>query len=194
MDEIRILGIVGSQRRESSNRLALLAVQELLPAGVALELLELHHIPYFEARRAGLPPPAVMAFKRRVAAADAILFATPECNHGVPGGLHSAINWVARTPGESAWQGKPAAVISAAAGNLVRSRAQARLKLLLGELNVRTIDHPGAVTGDDERAFGGAWPLVHGPARQFLRELVAALVGQVRSDWLASDCTLKERA
>jgi chromate reductase len=194
MDEIRILGIVGSQRRQSSNRLALLAAQELLPVGVAMDLIELHGIPYFEAGREGLAPPAVVAFRRRVEAADAILFATPECNHAVPGGLHSAIAWVARPPGQSAWQGKPAAVISAATGCLLRSRAQARLKLLLGELDMLTIDHPGALPGNDEHAFGGAWPLGRAPAQQFQREILAALVGQVRSNWAASDFILKERA
>lgn len=194
MDEIRILGIVGSQRRESSNRLALLAAQELLPVGVALELIELHGIPYFEPRRERLPPPPVIAFRRRVEAADAILFATPECNHAVPGGLHSAISWMAGPSGESAWQGKPAAVISAASGCLLRSRAQARLKLLLGELNMLAVDHPAALPGNDERAFGGAWPLVRAPAQQFLRELLDALVGQVRINWAASGFTLRERA
>lgn len=194
MGEIRLLGIVGSQRRESSNRLALLAVQELLPAGVDMELLDLHGIPYFEARRAGLPPPAVIAFRRWVEVADAILFATPECNHAVPGGLHSAITWVAHAPGESAWQGKPVAVISAVAGNLVHSRARARLQRLLGELNMHPVDHPAGVLGNGERPFVGAGQLAHGPTRQFLRELVAALVGQVRSNWAASGFTLKERA
>ena len=194
MGEIRILGIVGSQRRESSNRLALITAQELLPAGVDMELLELHGIPYFEPRRQGLPPPAVVAFRRRVEVADAILFATPECNHAVPGGLHSAIAWVARTPGESAWEGKPAAVISAVSGNLVYSRAQARLQLLLGEMNMYTVDHPGVVLDNGERSFAGAGELARGPARQFLRELVSALVGQVRSNWSASAFTRKERA
>lgn len=194
MDEIMILGIVGSQRRESSNRRALLTAQELLPAGVVLDLLELHGIPYFEAGREVLPPPAVVAFRRRVEAADAILFATPECNHAVPGALHSAIAWVARPAGESAWLGKPAAVISANGGNLVRSRAQARLKLLLGELAMLAVDHPGAVSGNDERAFGGTWPLAHASARQFLRELLVVLVEQVRSNWAPSGFILKERA
>jgi chromate reductase, NAD(P)H dehydrogenase (quinone) len=194
MGEIRILGIVGSQRRESSNRRALLTAQELLPIGVGMELLELHGIPYFEARRETQPPPAVVAFRRRVETADAVIFATPECNHALPGGLRSAIAWVSGPAGGSVWLGKPAAVISANAGNLVRSRAQARLKLLLGELKMLAVDHPGALPGNDERAFGGTWPLAQAPARQFLRELLVALVGQVLSQWAASSFNFKERA
>lgn len=194
MGEIRILGIVGSQRRESSNRLALLAARELLPAGTVLELAELDGIPYFEARRERPPPPAVVTFRQRVAVADAILFATPECNHAVPGGLQSAIDWAARPHGASAWQGKPAAVISAVNGSLVRSRAQARLQARLDELQMLAVDHPWGVHGGFEPAAGGIGALAHVTTRQFLRDLLAALVGQVRRNWAADGFPMKERA
>lgn len=194
MDMIKILGIVGSQRRESCNRQALLTAQELVPAGATMELVELHGIPYFEARREWLPPLAVVAFRRRIVAADAILFATPECNHAVPGGLQSAIDWAARPHGESAWQGKPAAVISAAAGALVRSRAQARLQGLLGDLQMHAVDHPGCEGGKGAGLVAAEGPLAHGATRQFLRELLAALVGQVRDKRAINSFTFKELA
>lgn len=194
MDVIKILGIVGSQRRESCNRQALLAAQELLPAGTAMELVELHGIPYFEAQRESAPPLAVVALRRRVVAADAVLFATPECNHAVPGGLQSAIDWASRPRGESAWHGKPAAVISAAAGALLRSRAQARLQLLLGELNMLAVDHPACRGGTGAWHAGAEGPLAYGPTRQFLRELLAALVGRVRDNRAINSFTFKELA
>jgi len=92
MGEIEILGIVGSQRKHSYNRFALRAMQEPVPPGAVLQLIELHGIPYFEATRELMLPLAVLEFRKRVLASDAILFATPECNHSVPGGLKSAID------------------------------------------------------------------------------------------------------
>jgi hypothetical protein len=77
---------------------------------------------------------------------------------------------------------------------LVRSRAQARLQLQLGELNMLTVDHPRFVFGDGERHFGAPGQLAHEPTRQFLRELLAALVERVRVNWAASGFALKERA
>ena len=140
MGEIKILGIVGSQRKHSYNRFALRAMQELVPPGAVLQLIELHGIPYFEARRELMPPLAVLEFRKRVLASDAILFATPECNHSVPGGLKSAIDWAARPAGESAWLGKPAAVISASAGGLRTGRAHHHLRQILDKLRMPTVE------------------------------------------------------
>lgn len=123
MDETRILGIVGSLRKDSYNRLALKAAQELLPAGVLLSLFELHGIPVFDQDDEMALPASVLEFKRQILAADAILFATPEYNYSLPGGLKNAIDWASRPYGESAWLGKPAAVMGASAGRLGSARA-----------------------------------------------------------------------
>lgn len=78
MDEIKILGIVGSLRKDSYNRFALKTAQELVPDGAVLDLIELHGIPVFNQDNERAPPATVLEFKRRILAADAILFATPD--------------------------------------------------------------------------------------------------------------------
>ena len=78
MDEIIILGIVGSLRKDAYNRFALKAAQELVPDGAVLSLVELHGIPVFDQDSEMAMPAAVLEFKQRILAADAILFATPE--------------------------------------------------------------------------------------------------------------------
>jgi len=92
MNEIKILGIVGSLRKDSYNHFALKAAQELLPEGVLLELIDLHAIPVFNQDDEMAMPAAVLEFKRRILAADAILFATPEYNYSIPGALKNAID------------------------------------------------------------------------------------------------------
>lgn len=93
MDQIEILGIVGSLRKDSYNRLALRAAQELLPQEAALNLIELHGIPVYDQDTEMAMPAPVLEFKRRILAADAILFATPEYNYSVAGVLKNAIDW-----------------------------------------------------------------------------------------------------
>ena len=179
MGEIQILGIVGSQRKDSYNRLALKAAQELVPRNACIELIDLAGIPFFDHRCEHQPPLAVIEFKRRILAADAILFATPECNHAVPGGLQSAIHWAAGPEGQNVWPGKPAAVISASSGSLITARAQKCLQQMLGKLDMPTVEHSGLLSGHAEARFSPQGRLIDEPARLFLQRLVVALVSLV---------------
>jgi chromate reductase len=194
MNGIRILGIVGSQRKDSCNRLALRAAQQLVPADAVIELIELDGIPFFEAQRECLPPPAVIEFRRRIAQADAVLFATPECNHAVPGGLKSAIDWSARPRGQNVWRGKPAAVISACDGRLINARAQAHLRQALHRLQSPTVSQPWTGGGNGERHFDRLGNLNDAASRRFIEQLLAALVGLVRANWAIRGFTDRESA
>jgi chromate reductase, NAD(P)H dehydrogenase (quinone) len=93
---ITILGIAGSLRKGSYNRMALQAAQSLVPEGAQIEIFDLHGIPPFNQDEEKAPPAVVTEFKNRIRAADAVLFATPEYNYGVPGVLKNAIDWASR--------------------------------------------------------------------------------------------------
>jgi chromate reductase len=86
LDKINIPGIVGSLRKASCNHFMLKAVQELVPDGAALDLLMLQGIPAFDQDDEITPPAAVPELKRRILAADVILFVTPEYNYSLLGG------------------------------------------------------------------------------------------------------------
>ena len=94
---VRVLGISGSLRKGSFNTAALHAAQELLPEGMMLEIADISQIPLYndDVRQAGYPPP-VQTFREQIAAADALLFATPEYNFSVSGVLKNAIDWGSR--------------------------------------------------------------------------------------------------
>src|SRR5439155_18136569 len=96
---VRILGIAGSLRRASYNRAALRAATQLVPAGVTLDIFELDGIPGFNQDEEHNPPAKVVACKRRIREADAILIVTPEYNYSVPGVLKNAIDWASRPYG-----------------------------------------------------------------------------------------------
>jgi len=129
VDEIRILGIAGSLRRASYNRGLIRAAMEGAPAGSVIDVFELGPIPLYnqDVEDAG-EPEAVVALKAAIAAADALLVATPEYNHGIPGVLKNAIDWASRPRVTSPLRDKSVAVLGASPGRGSTARAQAQLR------------------------------------------------------------------
>lgn len=176
MDKLNILGIIGSLRKDSYNHFALKAAQDLLPENVALELVDLHGIPVFNQDDEVAPPAAVIEFKQKILAADAILFATPEYNYSLPGGLKNAIDWASRPYGQSAWQGKPAAILGVSSGNFGTARAQYDLRKILVALNMPVVIQPEIMIGNAAQRFDQDGKLNDEPTRKLIRKLLSALV------------------
>ena len=181
MNQIIILGIVGSLRKGSYNHLALKAAQKLVPEGAVLNLVELHGIPVYDQDTEMAMPAAVLEFKRRILEADAILFATPEYNYSVSGVLKNAIDWASRPYGESAWTGKPAAMMGASTGNLGSARAQYHLRQILVTLEMPTVNQPEVMICNAAQWFDPNGRLTDAPTRKHIQELLAALVRLARS-------------
>ncbi len=155
---MKVLAISGSLRRDSHNTALLRAVAERTPAGVELELWDgLKAVPpYDEDDDVELAPAAVTALRSAVAGADAVLFATPEYNHSVPGSLKNAIDWVSRPLADNPLRNKPVAVVGASTGIFGAVWAQAELRKVLGALGARVLDRELAVGQAAERIAGGS--------------------------------------
>jgi chromate reductase len=149
---MRVLGISGSLRRDSHNTELLRAAATLLPSGVEFELYDgLRDIPpYDEDARDTGEAAAVTHLKERIAAADAVLFATPEYNHSIPGQLKNAMDWVSRPLADTPLKGKPVAVIGASTGMFGAVWAQAELRKVLGAIGAKVIDRELPVPMADE--------------------------------------------
>jgi chromate reductase len=148
---MRILGISGSLRRDSHNTELLRAAATLLPSGVEFELYDgLRDIPPYDEDHDQAGDAAVRRLKERIAAADAVLFATPEYNHSIPGHLKNALDWVSRPLAETPLKGKPVAVIGASTGMFGAVWAQAELRKVLGAIGARVIDRELPVPMADE--------------------------------------------
>src|SRR5450432_3235963 len=148
-----ILGIPGSLRKGSYNLGALRAAQQLLPEGVGLEIFDLHGIPPFNQDEESQPPARVTLFKSKIEDAGAILFATPEYNYSVPGVLKNAIDWASRPYGDSAWRGKPVAVMGASIGAFGSARAQYHLRQCFVYLDMLPVNHPEVMIPHAGQAF-----------------------------------------
>lgn len=173
---MKVLGISGSLRRDSHNTGLLRAASELLPPAAELVLYDgLGEIPpYSEDSEAAAPAP-VVELKAAIADADAVLFATPEYNHSIPGQLKNAIDWVSRPVLGNPFWGKPVAVVGASTGTFGAVWAQAELRKVVGSLHARVLDVEVPVAYAHE-AFGSDGSLIDETVAEAVREVLAELV------------------
>jgi chromate reductase, NAD(P)H dehydrogenase (quinone) len=177
---VRVLGIAGSLRRESYNRAALRAATQLVPDGATIDIFELDGIPGFNQDEEQNPPVKVVNLKRRIREADAILIVTPEYNYSVPGLLKNAIDWASRPYGDSAWNGKPAAIMGASIGAIGTARAQYHLRQMFVFLNMYPINLPEVMIGNASERFDAKGNLTDDATKEFIRQLLQNLVDWTR--------------
>jgi chromate reductase, NAD(P)H dehydrogenase (quinone) len=182
---VRILAFAGSLRRGSFNRAALRAAEGLLPPGASLEIFDLEGIPAYNQDHEQEMPARVREFKERIRAADAILIATPEYNYSVP---KNAIDWASRPYGDSAWNGKPVAILGASPGMLGTARAQYHLRQMFIFLNMYPLNQPEIMIANAAERFDEQGNLNHEPTRAIIRKQLAAL-----ADWTRQLASARSR-
>jgi chromate reductase len=181
---MKVLGISGSLRDDSFNRKLLANAAEVLPDDVTLEIWDgLKAVPPFDEDDEQLHPEGVVRLRDALADADALLIATPEYNHSIPGQLKNAIDWASRPFDYTVLRGKPTAVIGASTGAFGAVWAQAELRKVLRAAGARVVEAelPLSFAG---RRFDPEGRLVDEDVREQLREVVATLVAEARVDQL----------
>lgn len=178
---ITILGVAGSLRENSYNRLLLKGAPQLLPSSTRLEIFEIDKIPlYNQDVEATAFPEEVKAFKRKIEASDALLISTPEYNHSYPGVLKNAIDWASRPYGHNSFDGKPTAVMSASPGLFGGIAAQDQLKQVLLALNTRLVTQPAVIVSSAQEKIDHEGNILDPNTKQFMLQLIANLVSLVR--------------
>jgi chromate reductase len=177
---IRVAALCGSLRKASYNRMALHAAMQLAPEGVSIEEAEIGLLPLYNAdlHPAGLPA-VVQQLCDRIAAADALLFVTPEYNYSIPAPLKNAIDWASRAAPQP-FAGKPAAMMGASIGLLGTVRAQLHLRHSMVFLNMLPINKPEVMIAQAASKFDGAGKLTDEIARGLIRDLLTALAAWTR--------------
>lgn len=177
-NQLVILGLCGSLRKDSFNRNALRAAQQLVPDGVRLDAADIQGLPGFNQDDEGNPPSKVVELKKQIRAADAILFVTPEYNYSVPGVLKNAIDWASRPYGDSAWSGKPVAIMGASIGAMGTARAQYHLRQIFVFLNMYAVNQPEVMISNAQKRFDQDGNLTDEKSRELIGQLLQAL-----ADW-----------
>ncbi len=187
---LTILGITGSLRKGSYNRAALRAAQSLAPEGAKVDIFDLDGIPPFDQDQETRPPQKVVELKARIRAADAILFATPEYNYSIPGVLKNAIDWASRPYGDSAWDGKPAAIMGASPAMTGTARAQYHLRQVFVFLNLHPLNRPEVMIAQADKRFDEQGNLTDETTKEHIRKLLHALVAGTRQLQAAKQSTM----
>lgn len=168
MAQTRIAVIVGSLRRDSLNRKLADGLAKLAPADFTLTQLRIDDLPLYDQDDDARQADAVQRLKSEIAAAQGLIFATPEYNRSIPGVLKNAIDHASRPYGQSAWRGKPAGIVGISPGPLGTAMAQQHLRNVLSALDVPTVGQPEVYIHAKEGVFEASGELSES-TRKFLQ-------------------------
>ena len=166
--------IVGSLRKDSLNRRVAEALIAEAPTGLTFKFVEIGGLPFFNQDLEAAPPAQWTRFRDEVQSADAVLFVTPEYNRSVPGVLKNAIDVGSRPYGQSVFNAKPAAVISASMGGIGGFGANHHLRQSLMFLNMPTLQQPEAYIGAAHTLFDAEGKLTNEGTKKFLATFAQA--------------------
>jgi chromate reductase, NAD(P)H dehydrogenase (quinone) len=165
---------VGSLRKASFTRKVALAMAKIAPPSMTLSLVEIGHLGPYNQDLDATPPAEWVALKDRIKRADAVLFATPEYNRSVPGFLKNAIDIASRPYGASAWDRKPAAIVSVSPGAIGGFGANHHLRQSLVFLNMPTMTQPEAYVGNAASLVDDRGEFANPSTGEFLGKFLAA--------------------
>lgn len=174
-----VVVLVGSLRKDSLNRKAARAIAALAPASLNLEIVEIGQLPFYNQDLDKTPPPPWTAFRDRVRAADAVLFATPEYNRSVPGVLKNAIDVGSRPYGSSVWSGKPAAIVSVSPGPIGGFGANHHLRQSLVFLDMPAMQQPEAYIGNASTLFDDQGNITNDDRRTLLQNFASTFAAWI---------------
>ena len=169
----KIAVIIGSMRKESFNRKVAKTLMLLAPSTLEMEIVEIGQLPMYNQDDDDNPPPTYVEFREKIKQFDGVLFCTPEYNRSVPAVLKNAIDVGSRPYGQSAWSGKPCAIVSVSPGALAGFGANHHLRQSLVFLNMPAMQQPEAYLGNIGGQFDGD-QLNNDSTRGFLQKFVDA--------------------
>ncbi|MGY6548665.1 MAG: NADPH-dependent FMN reductase [Roseinatronobacter sp.] len=172
MSELTLLGLCGALRRDSFNRKLMHCARTAFGSAAFTE--GNLRLPLFdEDLEAEGTPPEVATLKEQVRAADAVVIACPEYNKAPPGVLKNALDWLSR--GGQPWEGKPVAIVSAAAGRAGGERTQFALRLMMVAFRPRLLQGPEVLIAQPSNVFDEQGQITDPRAQKVLDELMQAL-------------------
>jgi chromate reductase, NAD(P)H dehydrogenase (quinone) len=175
---VAVLGICGSVRKASLNRALLSAVGAAMPETASFAIHDgLEQLPIFSNDLDD--PPIVAELKAAISRADGVVFAVPEYNYSIPGGLKNALDWVSRPPASSPMRTKPIGLVGAATGMSGTIRAQSHMRQILVYSDSPCMSQPEVLIPRAHERFDESGELLDDPTRQLLARFAAAFVAFV---------------
>jgi len=173
-----LLGICGSLRRASINRALLQAIGGALPAGHSLTIHGSIEVPLFNSDL--VEPTVVTELKDAIARADGVVFAVPEYNYSIPGGLKNALDWISSPPAKSPLRGTPVAIVGATSGMSGTIRAQLHMRQILLFSDCQILAQPEVLIPRAHERFDATGTLLDDSTRVLLARFGVAFAGFVQ--------------
>ncbi len=173
-----VVALAGSLRRESFNQKLLVTARDLAPRDLGLVLGTIRGLPVYDAdvEEAGVPS-VVLELARAIAGAEGLLLACPEYNHGIPGGLKNALDWLSRKGVGFPLRGKPVAIMGASAGIVGTARAQIQLRQVLYAVGAQVLPPPEVLVGQAQNKFDDQGRLTDEPTRALVSRSLERFAG-----------------
>jgi len=182
MDSYKIAVLVGSLRKDSLNRKIARALMALAPPSLELSLMDIGQLALYNEDLDQSTPPEWAVFRRDIRTSDGVLFVTPEYNRSIPSVLKNALDVGSRPHGQSAWDGKPAAVVSVSPSSIGGFGANHHLRQTMVFLNMPAMQQPEAYIGNAGELFDEQDQLKQESTQQFLQEFIDAF-----AEWVAKN-------
>jgi len=180
MDRYKIAIVVGSLRQDSINKKVAKSLCAMAHERLDCDVVPIGDLPLYNQEYDADSPAPYARFREEIAAADGVLFVTPEYNRGVPGVLKNAIDVGSRPYGKSVWNQKPAAIVSASPGSIGGFGANHQLRQACVFLNMPVMQHPEAYLGHvNDDSFDADGCLKDGP----LKDIIVGL-SKAFGDWV----------
>ncbi len=180
MEKHNIAIVVGSLRKDSVNRKVAQAMCSIAADRLDCSIVEIGGLALFDPDLEANPPAEWVAFKQAIAAADGILFVTPEYNRTIPGALKNAIDVGSRPYGQSAWERKPAAIVTASPGGIGGFGANHQLRQACVFLDMPVMQQPEAYLGGvNNKSFGADGSLTDPGLAKLIGNIAHAFAGWV---------------
>ena len=179
MEHYQIAVVVGSLRKDSFNRKLASAIVKLAPPDFSFAQVQISDLPLYNQDDDANQAASVVRLKGEIAAAQGVMFVTPEYNRSMPGVLKNAIDHASRPYGKSAWAGKPAGVLGVSVGAAGTAMAQQHLRNVLAYLDMPTLGQPEAFIQAKEGLFDDAGDIGEA-SRKFLQGWMDKYVAWVK--------------
>ncbi|MEI6055425.1 MAG: NADPH-dependent FMN reductase [Lentisphaerota bacterium] len=177
MNKIKVLGICGSLRRNSTNMSLLKYAVEHAPEGMMIEIANLSEVPFYNSDIKEKPA-AVQTLLKQIGEADAILFACPEYNYSLAPALKNALDWASREPENILLAGKAAAIMGSG-GGMGTSRAQYHLRQVCVFLDLRLLNKPEIFCNAFTGSFDSDSKLVDEKIKAAISQFLSSFKGWV---------------
>lgn len=180
MSSYKIAVVVGSLRKDSINHLLARALIKMLPVGFSAEMVSVGDLPLYNQDNDAATPEVVKQFKAKIAAAQGVIFVSPEYNRSIPGVLKNALDQGSRPYGQNVWQGKPAGIAGTSTGGPATSMMQQHLRNVLAFLAMPTLTQPELFLKFQDGLIDGEGRVTNDGTKKFLQGWVDAYVDWVK--------------